>query len=136
MQGVRDATRMLSAKGDDADADCVAIERLMATVTTTLTIDNIDRVEIFRADTTGNQVAGDTNTYTYLGGDPGLCDSWYGTIAWPPSSRQVVAGSTPLDIVGVRLVYDTQWVTGLPPYSGSYEIDRSTISRIEPEVFE
>lgn len=135
-QGVRDGTRMLSAAGDDIDADCTAMERALDTMMASLDVDQVTAIEVFRANADGTQNTADTNRYTYLGGDPRDCANWNGTVAWPPSSRQVVAGSVPLDIVGIRIIYESGWVTGIPPFVGSLTIDRSSISRIEPEVFE
>jgi hypothetical protein len=133
---VRDGTRILSAKGDDPDADCITLQHTVETLSITLSPSDIDRIEIYRANGNGTQVASETNTYRFIGTDPADCDDWTGTILWPSAVRQVVAGSTPLDIVGVRVVYDTGWISGFPPYSGDYEVNRTTISRIEPEVFE
>lgn len=135
-QAVRDGTRMLSAKGDDLDADCAAIERALHTMMATLDVNQISEFQVFEANTNGTQNTANTNSYTYLGGDPNDCANWYATVAWPPGERQVVAGSVPLDIVGLRIVYDTAWATGIPPFTGSFTVDRSSISRIEPEVFE
>lgn len=135
-QGVRDGTRMLSAKGDDLDADCVAIEQALDTMLATLDVDQIVEIEVFEANADGTQNTANTNSYTYGGGDPGDCANWSGTVAWPPAGRQVVAGSVPLDIVGLRIVYQSAWATGVPPFTGGYTVDRSSISRIEPEVFE
>lgn len=82
--------------------------------------------------------------WTYTGGDPDSCelpidptDSWsHGAIAYTPGSRQTTVGSTPLDIIGVRITLDRSWVTGFPPFRGSFTIDESTITRLEPEAFE
>lgn len=133
---VRDATRTLTAKGDDPDADCATIERIIETMSGGTDPYDILKIEIYQAAADGSQINSKTNTYTFNGGDITDCTRWTGFILYPPADRQVVAGSTPLDIVGVRVVLDSGWLTGMPPYVGPYQIDRTTISRIEPEVFE
>jgi hypothetical protein len=35
----------------------------------------------------------------------------------------------------MRIVYQHDWLTGFPPFSGSITIDEQTISRLEPEGF-
>lgn len=136
---VREGVRLLSAKGDDPDSDCSA---LLAAVDTMLMVgrfENLDRIEIYEADADGNQIGSRTNTYTFTFGDPEDCEDWdgYPGANYPPTSRNVLAGgSTPLDIIGMRIVYEHNWLTGFPPFNGQITIDETTISRVEPEGFE
>lgn len=133
---VREGTRVLSALGNDPAADCTALVAAIDTLLLGGDIDQLDRVEIYRANTSGEQVPADTNTYTLAGADYTDCDHWTASISWPSTGRNVIAGgSPPLDIAGMRVVYQHDYVVGLPPFSGGFTIDQSTISRLEPEEF-
>lgn len=138
----REGARVAALAGRDADADC-AVVRGIGAIATTGDLSRIASIQIYKAaEGTGNQ--GVTNVWTYTGGDPDSCelpidptDSWsHGAIAYTPGSRQTTVGSTPLDIIGVRITLDRSWVTGFPPFRGSFTIDESTITRLEPEAFE
>ena len=133
---VREGTRILSALGNDPDADCEALTAAISTLLLGGTIDNLMRVEIYRASASGTQFHSDTNTYTFTGEDHTDCDDWAAFIQWPSVGRNVIAGGTPpLDIAGMRIVYRHDYVVGLPPFSGSFTIDQTTISRLEPEEY-
>jgi Flp pilus assembly protein TadG len=131
----REGARVGAFLGDDIGADC-AIVRSVAGGLTGSQFNRLNRLEIFRADASGNQVSGDTNTYSYNTGDPQDCDNWTGVVTWPETDRQVVVGSQPLDILGVRVVIRHDWVTGFPPFNGSFTINEETITRMEPEAYE
>ena len=136
---VRDGVRLLSATGDDPDADCSAILAAVETMTLTGSFDNLERIEIYQADADGDPILSRTNTYSFTAGDPEDCDDWngYPGANYPPSSRYVLAGgTTPLDIIGMRIVYTHPWFSQLPPFRGTITIDETTISRVEPEGFE
>jgi hypothetical protein len=118
----KEGVRVVASMGDDPTSDCVALVE----------------IEIFRADANGNQISGDTNTYSLqLGGDPADCGDWTVTqFGWDPLDRNVVTGgSPPLDIAGVRVLYTHGWMTGFPPFNGSFTIDEATVSRLEPEEY-
>lgn len=136
---VRDGVRLLSAIGDDMDADCSALLAAVETMTVTGRFENLQRIEIYKADANGNQIGAQTNTYTFASGDPEDCEDWngYPGTNYPPTSRHVLAGgTTPLDIIGMRIVYDHSWLSQLPPFNGVIEINETTISRVEPDGFE
>lgn len=136
---VREGVRLLSAKGDDPEADCSALLAAVETLTVSGDLDDLERIEIYQADADGGQIALKTNTYSFSFGDPEDCDDWdgYPGANYPPISRQVLAGgATPLDIVGMRIVYTHSWLSQIPPFSGVISIDETTISRLEPEGFE
>jgi TadE-like protein len=136
---VRDGVRILTAKGDDVDADCSALLAAVDTLTLAGRFEDLDRIEIYKADANGNQIGpGSTNAYSFTFGDPADCDDWdgYPGTNYPPSSRYVLAGGvTPLDIIGMRIVYRHNWFTQLPPFTGFIDIDETAISRVEPEGF-
>jgi Flp pilus assembly protein TadG len=130
-------SRMLALMGNDEDADCEALAEVAIALATGDALPNLVDVQIFEAHPpTGGQLA--TNTYTYTGGDPTDCDTgWSGSPAnWNPIDRNVTVGSTPLDIGGVKVTIDHGWVTGFPPFTGSFQIEETTLTRLEPEAFE
>lgn len=142
----REGTRIGALAGDDQSADC-AILRGIGELATPSDLARVDEVQIFRANqSTGAQIPGSTNVASYVAGrDPTICsipanpsiDGWsFSAVTWPPTSRQTVVGTTPLDIIGVRVILTRNWVTGFGPFRGDATIDESTITRLEPEVFE
>jgi Flp pilus assembly protein TadG len=140
----REGTRLLSARGTDELADCLALVKAVDALSLANDFNSLDRIEIFQANpSTGDPVPGTTNTYTYSAGDPTDCSttapncgSWTCTISQPPASRSALVGaSTSPDLIGMRIVYQHDWLTGFPPFSGSITIDEQTISRLEPEGF-
>jgi Flp pilus assembly protein TadG len=133
---VRDGVRILSASGDDPEADCRALLAAVDTLELAGRFADLDRIEIYKADSNGNQVLGSTNTYSFTFGDPTDCDDWdgYPGTNYPATSRYVLAGgATPLDIIGMRIVYTHDWYTQFGPYNGSIEVNETVISRVEPE---
>jgi Flp pilus assembly protein TadG len=137
----REGARVAAFVGDAAEADCEVVKAVAGILINDL--DNLDRIEIYRVSQSGVPQSSDTNTARYLGGDPQLCnspddalDSWTRTNAWPSNSRQVVLGSQPLDIIGVRVVLNQDWITGFGPFGGSLGIDEATIMRLEPEAYD
>ena len=132
----REGSRYAAFLGDEADADCKIAQQVANTLITEL--DRLVSIEIYQADqSTGAPVLGKVNTWTLVG-DPSDCVlGWTSTDNWPASSRNVVFDSSgaPLDIVGVRIQVDRSWITGLPPFSGDYVVDESSIIRLEPEAF-
>ncbi len=138
----REGARLGALAGNDTEADC-AILRGIGELANGSDLTRINQIQIFKADEgTGNQ--GVTNVATYNGGDPTIChypaqpgDGWtLGAIGWPATSRQAKVGALPLDIIGVRVILDRSWVTGFPPFRGNFQVDESTITRLEPKVFE
>lgn len=133
----REGARLSAFLGSDVDADCSMITSL-ATNIGPADLARLNRVEVFRADSAGNQVISDTNTFTFTGTDPANCAHWTSVINWPSTSRQTDvtdSGIPPLDVIGVRVVITHRWMTQLPPYAGTFFIDENTIVRMEPEAF-
>ena len=131
----REGARIASSAGNNDDADCAIVRGLNDSLTA-LTLDNVQRVEIFKGIPGGGQDYANTNTWTYSSGDPMDCSSWNKSGSWASISRNTTVGSTPLDIIGVKVVYRHDWISGFGPFSGSWTLDRSTITRLEPEAFE
>jgi Flp pilus assembly protein TadG len=136
---VRDGVRILTAKGDDADADCSALLAAVNTLELAGRFSDLERIEIYKAGSNGSQLGpSTTNTYSFTAGDPTDCADWngYPGTNYPPSSRYVLAGgTTQLDIIGMRIVYTHNWYTQIPPFRGFITINQTTISRVEPEGF-
>ncbi|HEY6628125.1 MAG TPA: TadE/TadG family type IV pilus assembly protein [Acidimicrobiia bacterium] len=137
----REAARVGALAGNDANADC-AILRGIGTVATSRDLNRITSVQIFKAGTNGAQ--GATNVATFHGGDPSKChvpaqvgDTWtINPVGWVATTRKTTVGSTALDLIGVRIIMTHDWVTNFPPFTGTINIDESTITRLEPKVFQ
>ena len=133
---VREGTRILSALGNDPEADCIALNGALETLLLSGDIDKLERIEIFKAGSDGSQIGSQTNTYTFVGTDHTDCDDWNANVLWPSINRNVIAGGSPaLDIAGMRIIYEHDYVLDFPPLTGGFTIDQSTISRLEPEEF-
>ncbi len=130
----REGSRVGAFVGDALDADCQILQATVAALNGG-DVNRLQRIEIYKADSNGNQIAGKTNVWTYQAGDVSDCASWSESVTWPSTSRQVTAGPTPLDIIGVRVILNRSWITGFPPFSGSYTVNETTIIRMEPEAF-
>jgi Flp pilus assembly protein TadG len=133
-QAVREGVRMATFVGDSIDADCAVIEGMAPYLAAS--IDALDRVEIYQTTPSGNQIPGKTNIYTFTSGDVTECDDWTATVQWNSTARQVRIGSSALDIIGVRVIVEHDWISQFPPFSGSFDINETAIGRMEPESFE
>lgn len=142
----REGARIAALAGQDLEADCAVLEGI-ANIATQGDISRLSSVQIYKAaEGTGNQ--GVTDRWTYNGGDPHECDGvtpngvpdgWTRTAAgYPPGSGRniTVSSTTPLDIIGVRVQMNRSWFTGFPPFRGSFTIDETTITRMEPGAFD
>ena len=145
---VRVGTRILSAKGDISTADCHALKAAVESMGTATTISKISSIEIYQANSAGDQIAGETNTYLYTGSSSNTCslsltdpmdvfEGWVissAGVLYPPGDRIVlVEGTYPLDLVGLRINYTHDWLSGFPPFRGSINIDEQAIIRLEPQ---
>jgi len=132
---VKEGARIGSITGNDIDADC-AIVTLIVTNYSSTDLAELESIRIWRVSDSGNPT-GDQNTWTYnTAQDPLDCvNGWSKVGNWPSWSRGVtVAGG--LDILGVTIDTKHDWITGIPPWSGTMEIVRTAIQRLEPESFE
>lgn len=143
---VREGTRLLSAKGDAPTADCNAIKAAVEAMSSATEIDRIQSIQIFEADSNGDQIGGETNTYLYTGSPLDKCtlstdpvveyEGWRLDLTgeqYTAAERTVLVGADPLDLVGMRIIYTHSWLTGFPPFSGTVTIDEQTILRLEPQ---
>ena len=139
----REGARIAALAGTDPQADCAVLIGI-ANLVTQGDLDRIDRIDIFKADEgPGNQgitnqaVLNPPNDHEVCTQPHGPSDGWtINPIAYPATSRQTTVGTSNLDIVGVRVVMTRSWLTGFPPFRGTFTIDERTITRVEPEVFD
>ena len=139
----REGARLGGLAGDDPEADCAILVGIGGIVTQG-DLARIEEIQIYQAnEQTG--VQGLTNTATYnVGKDPEVCnvpstaaDGWsINPVNWSPTSRQTTVGTDSLDVIGVRVILTREWVTGFPPFRGSFEVNEATLTRLEPQAFE
>jgi len=142
----RDGARIAALSARDDVSDCAVLKGIAA-IGTQGDIEKITGVEIYKA-AEGSGTQGVTNYWTYNGGDADICtvpydpvnDGWDpGASSYPPISRNTTIYVTPppnLDIIGVRITMNHDWITGFPPFRGSFTINETTITRVEPEAFQ
>jgi len=135
----REAARVGSLAGNDPEADCHIIQSIVAAFGPG-DLSEVD-IEIFKANEgSGEPEPGMINSWALRpSGDPTTCDAadWSISENWPSISREVTVGATTsLDILGVTIAKDHQWVTGFPPWRGTINVSRTALQRLEPEAFE
>ncbi len=132
----REAARVGSLAGNDPEADCDIVQSVVTAFGPT-DVTGVG-ILIFKAsESTGNPEIGKTNTWTLSSGDPTDCGDWTVLEQWPSTTRQVNVNDTlELDILGVSILTDHDWITGLPPWRGNMDINRTALQRLEPESFE
>ena len=139
----KEGVRVVAAMGDDPMSDCTVLTKTSAALGSSISLGNLVTIEIFKADAAGDPTPGFVNVYTLpVGADPADCTEWspnpvnVGSLAWSPLDRKVKTGpGVDLDIAGVRVTYTHNWITGFPPFSGSFVVDEATVSRLEPEAY-
>jgi len=138
----RAGARVGSAAGQDSAADILVLEAVEAAMGTS-DLESVNQVWIFKATGSGGVAGGGTtNKYTRSGTacgwspcpDPDVAGHSYGG-GWVPDSRNVEAGpGTELDLLGVRVVFDHDWLTGFFVDGTSTWID-DAVMRLEPQQF-
>jgi Flp pilus assembly protein TadG len=139
----REAARIGALAGNDPLADC-AILLGIESLATEGDLRRLDTVRIYRADSRGNELQGpNTGSWRDNGNAPkcsnpnAFDDTWtVNSSAWAPTSREVGVGQdmSP-DIIGVQIRLTRNWITGFPPFNGTFTIDERTITRLEPKAF-
>ncbi len=125
----REGARTGSASGDDPAADkliLAAVDQALASNPSAI----VKEVWIFQSDSSGSVTnpLGGTNIYRQVGGGF-VCDNG---CPWAPTSRSTDALS--LDYLGVRVIFQHDWLTGLVPWFGSQTWQDDTIMRLEPDL--
>ena len=135
----REGARIGALAGNDIDADCKIVQGVIDILGSGTSVDNLLSLQIYQVDpATGNPISSKINTWILAGNDPYDCVfDWTITENWPATSRKTTfSTSSELDILGVRVTYKHDWLTGFPPFSGSFWVDEHSITRMEPEAFE
>lgn len=152
------AARVVASLGDNDDVDfqmLLSLEQSLSTLPNA-GVNTVRYVDVFQADNTGNPIgdcaSGDRcNRYIYKPDPLTTCD-WapcpdpskgYSSWKWAPDTRDVALPD--LDVVGVRVTFAHQWVTGglipLPKVQcrtiGASDCWADTaLMRLEPQVFQ
>jgi Flp pilus assembly pilin Flp len=122
--GTREGARVGAAAGNEGGADCVILE---ATAGAIRDIHGaVVQVWIYRSDASGT--VGPSQQYRpFVSGDNSAflrCGTWYLLQSnWPESVRDNQGATR--DWIGVRVVFDHDWMTGYGVFSGSI-CDRGT----------
>lgn len=151
----RNASLIAAEAGSNASADCLILRTIESDLNAPLDRSLIQSIRVFKADRAGNPVAGVENVYTRdTVGPPLVCGSIsvpYALAGTPGYTDRcdrlagcLVAGSsppvyTPLDSIGVEILYEYRWHTPLRnfvplPGSGTGQLDLrwSNVMRMEP----
>ena len=101
-------------------------------------IDDIQQLWVFKADANGNPTALRNRYRPANPADPPAileCSGgWVNLeLSWPSVGRNVTTNN--LDIMGVRVIFDHNWITNFPPFGGSTTWTDDAIMRLEPQVF-
>lgn len=127
----RAGARVGSAIGQDPNADCAILEAIGADLDLVGT-SAVEEVWIFDANQSTGDPTGPKQVYRPAGGsDPISCAGWFlAEGGWGPSER--VVSSDDLSLLGIRIKFQHDWVTGFFPFSGNWQDD--AIMRMEPKV--
>jgi hypothetical protein len=138
--GSREGARVGAAAGDTNNADCVILE---ATAGAVRDINGaVLEVWVYDSDTSGTIGARQRYRPAVPGDLPGFirCSTWFSIEEnWPESARD--NDGTTRDWIGVRVVFDHDWLTGFAWFSGSV-CDRGlsgtcwsadTVMHVEPD---
>lgn len=133
----REGARVASAVGDDSSADCVAIEAAAAALIG-VDIDNVQQVWIFKAGADGTPITGKRQVFRpAIAADVAatlVCSAGWVQLenGYPPATRSIVSSN--LDLLGVRVIFEHEWATQFPPFTGVETWTADTIMRLEPQI--
>lgn len=133
----REGARVGAAAGDSANAD-LSILRSVEQASCSLHYGSLVSVEIYEADANGDpsDPASKLNRYT-PSGSLNCTNSATTNLTcangcpWTAGSRSTVV--TNLDEVGIKVTYTHDWITGIPPWTGSVTWTDQTVMRLEPD---
>ena len=139
------AARIGSVVGTEPEADFATLQAITAGLNGQLDPGNILEVYIYRSDETGAFHSGDANRYVVDATNPACpwdpCplpgddfEAYGAPENWVPLSRNTTLPSP--DILGVRVVYQHDWVTTLLPFTSTPATwtDDARV-RLEPDLF-
>ena len=136
----REGARTASAAGPlvatppAKDADCLALEATAGALTNLSDGSSVTQVWIFKAnDMTG--AAQQPNRYRpKTAADTSIfCDDWVRIGGAPYNIASRDNTGTNRDHIGVKVIFEHDWVTNLPPFTGTVQWENQTVMRIEPE---
>lgn len=139
----REAARVGALAGNDPLADC-AILLGIEDIASEQDLRRMEAIRIYRALPSGVEDSGANTGAWRDNGNPAKCsnpnafdDTWtVNSGAWAPTTREVGVGmGLSPDIIGVQVRMERNWITGFPPFRGSFVIDERTITRLEPKAF-
>lgn len=138
----RSAARVGSAAGQDPAADMLILDAVAAGMSSA-DVDAVREVWVFKARQDGSVAGGGTtNRYTRTASfcgwspcpDPTSGGFAYGG-SWPPGDRNVaVSPGSDLDLLGVRIIFDHEWLTGFIG-DGTATWTDDAVMRMEPQQF-
>ena len=139
------AARIGSVVGTEPEADFATLQAITAGLNGQIDPGNILEVYIYRSDEKGSFISSAANRYVHNPGDatcpwspcplPGAAFEGYGSPEnWVPADRNTTLPSP--DILGVRVVFQHEWVTTILPFMSSPAkwTDDARV-RLEPNLY-
>ncbi len=128
----REGARVGSSATTLPNADCLILE---ATAGALIAVadDQVQQVWIFQTDSSGSVGAKQNYRPALPTDNPAtlICGTWVQLEnAWAPAGRDNIG--TDVDFLGVRVVFDHDWVTNFPGFAGTTTWQDDTIMRLEP----
>lgn len=128
--GTRAGARVAAQAGDETGADCLILESTAGAIRQLQ--GGVVEVWIHESDTSGTVGA----SQRYRPAEPDdvdlVCGTWVRTAnGWPEGGRD--NDGDVRDWVGVRVVFDHDWLTGFPGFTGSVRWNTGTVMHIEPD---
>jgi Flp pilus assembly protein TadG len=128
--GAGEVARQESESGNATSADQTSIAVLRATAIGTTALATVTEVDIYRLIEQGNgTLTVDLAHYNKYK----LDGTAIGAITWTPSMRDVVNGES--DFLGVTLVYQYKWMTGVFLASHPLQLQQTFEIRLEPQTY-
>ncbi len=137
----KEGARVAALTGDSFGADCAIVQSIVAGYGAS-DFEDLNSITIWQVNTSGALVTDHENVWSFPNNpsdDPADCDDWLKPEPpnWDPIDRDTsVGGGADQDIIGITIDTDHDWITGFPPWSGTMNISRTAIQRLEPEAFE
>jgi Flp pilus assembly protein TadG len=144
----RDAAMLAAEGGQNAGTDCVVLQRIESDIISPARSINVQQIAIYWSDRNGTMIGANQNVYTRTGST--TCTFADGTVLTVPytlitpgyveSSRcDVLSGCggshTTVDIIGVQVTYQHNWLTSFARITGSgVTFTETTLSRAEPQL--
>ncbi len=128
----REGARVGSAATTNSNADCLILEATAGALTA-VDDDQVQQVWIFQTDSSGAVGAKQNYRPALPTDNPAtlVCGTWVQIEnSYPPAGRDNVG--TTVDFLGVRVLFNHDWITNFPGFSGTAAWQDDTIMRLEP----